>query len=288
MLSARLAPMAALSGEALEKTTRDIAARGARIRFAEAGAGKPLLLVHDYLSSRLAWDDVIDDLARVFHVIAPDLPGFGESEKPPPGRFAYGFHAFSESLVDLVAGLGLARVSVCGHGLGGAIALTMAANHPHVVDKLILVNSLLYPTRKDTLSRIATIPVVGSIAFKQMYGRTLFKSWLRGAIPAKRLDTHFDLFSGPAAREAAYATIVSMQDTRALMASVPRVTSPALVTCGRTAKSSPIDHGRRLARELKNARFEVFESGHSPAEECPAQFVETVSAFLRGKSRGGA
>ncbi|HEY8090501.1 MAG TPA: alpha/beta fold hydrolase, partial [Polyangiaceae bacterium] len=110
-------------------TVRDVAARGARIRFIEAGSGPPLLLVHDYLASRVAWDDVLPRLASRFHVIVPDLPGFGESEKPPPGRYRYDFEAFSESLVDLLAALGLGQVAVCGHALGGAVALTMAAAH---------------------------------------------------------------------------------------------------------------------------------------------------------------
>ena len=83
--------------------TRDVAVRGARIRFVEAGDGPPLLLVHDYLSSRVAWDDALPSLSKRFQVIVPDLPGFGESEKPPPSRYRYDFDAFSESLVDLIA-----------------------------------------------------------------------------------------------------------------------------------------------------------------------------------------
>ena len=85
---------------------RDVAARGARIRFVDAGRGAPLVLVHDYLASHVTWDDVLAPLSRRFRVIAPDLPGFGESEKPPPGRYRYDFEAFSESLVDLVAAVG--------------------------------------------------------------------------------------------------------------------------------------------------------------------------------------
>src|SRR5580704_10246529 len=131
---------------------RDVAARGARIRFEEAGSGPPLVLVHDYLSSHAAWEDVIDPLARHFHVIAPDLPGFGESEKPPPSRYAYGFDAFSESLADLIAALRPGRVSLCGHAMGGSVALTLAANHAHLVDKLLLVNPLVYPVRHDAFT----------------------------------------------------------------------------------------------------------------------------------------
>ena len=155
---------------------RDVAARGARIRFVEAGSGPPLVLVHDYLASRVAWDDVLPRLAENFHVIVPDLPGFGESEKPPPSRYRYDFEGFSESLVDLIAALDLGRVSLCGHAMGGAVTLTLAAAYAHIVNKLVLVNPLVYPQRPDALSRIASLPVVGPLVFKQLYGRTLFRS----------------------------------------------------------------------------------------------------------------
>src|SRR5262245_46614608 len=55
---------------------RDVSARGARIRFVEAGSGPPLLLVHGWLSSHLVWMDVLPHLAERFRVIVPDLPGF--------------------------------------------------------------------------------------------------------------------------------------------------------------------------------------------------------------------
>jgi pimeloyl-ACP methyl ester carboxylesterase len=271
-------------------TFRDVAARGARIRFAEAGSGPPLVLVHDYLSSHVAWGDVLPELARHFYVITPDLPGFGESEKPPPSRYSYGADAFAESLVDLVAALGVGRVSICGHGLGGAIALTLAANHPHLVDRLVLVSPVVYPADPDRVSRLAAMPFVGPVFFKQLFGRSMFRSYLRerayggtAPVPWDRIDTLFDAFNVPAAREAAYATMLSLLDTRALMASVPRVLAPALVACGRRAPACPVEHGRRLARELRAARFEVFECGHSPAEQSAGAFAQIAVAFLTDK-----
>jgi pimeloyl-ACP methyl ester carboxylesterase len=267
-------------------TTRDVAARGARIRFVEAGDGPPLVLLHDYLASRAAWDDVLPGLATRFRVIAPDLPGFGESEKPPPSRYRYDFDAFCESLADLVAALGLGRVSLCGHAMGGAVALTVAATYAHVVDKLVLVNPLVYPPRPDTLSRIAGLPILGPVVFKQLYGRSLFRSrFLEGAATndgaaSRRVDHFFDLFDVPAAREAAYATMHAMLDTRPLTASVPRVKAPTLVAWGRTNRAAPVEQGRRLARELGGARFEVFDCGRSPAEECPEAFTSAVVSFL--------
>jgi pimeloyl-ACP methyl ester carboxylesterase len=275
--------------------TRDVAARGARIRFVEAGSGRPLILVHDYLASRVAWDDVLPQLALNFHVIALDLPGFGESEKPSPNRYRYDFDGFSESVIDLVAALGLTRVSLCGHAMGGGVTLTVAATYPHVVRKLVLVNPLVYPPRRpDTLSRIASVPVVGPLVIKQLYGRALFRSrFLRDAkaapneAAALRVEQLFKLFDAPAAREAAYATMRTMLDTRPLTARVPRVVSPTLVAWGRANRTSPVEHGRRLARELGGARFEVFDCGPSPAEECPDAFARVVTAFL-GAGKAGS
>jgi pimeloyl-ACP methyl ester carboxylesterase len=262
-----------------QPVVRDVAARGARIRFVEAGSGAPLVLVHDYLASRVAWDDVLPRLARRFRVIVPDLPGFGESEKPPPGRYRYDFDAFSESLVDLLAALGVGRVSVCGHALGGAVALTMAAAHAHLVDRLVLVNPLVYPPRPDALSRIAGVPLLGPLVFKQLYGRALFRARFSNSAAARR-EHLFEIFDVPAAREAAYATMCAMLDTRPLTASVPRVTAPTLVAWGRSNRAAPVEQGRRLARELRGARFEVFDCGPSPAEEVPDAFASAVTAFL--------
>ncbi|MGH7269067.1 MAG: alpha/beta fold hydrolase, partial [Polyangiaceae bacterium] len=223
-----------------------------------------------------------------FRVIAPDLPGFGESEKPPPSRYRYDFDAFCESLADLIAAVGLGRVSLCGHAMGGAVALTLAATYPHVVDRLVLINPLVYPQRPDTLSRLATIPVLGPVVFKQLLGRSLFRTRF-GRMPAdrqeaavQRVEHLFDLFDVPAAREAAYATMLAMLDTRPLTASVPRVSSPTLVVWGRDDRAAPVEQGRRLARELGGARFEVLDCGRSPAEHCPEQLAQSVTAFLAG------
>src|SRR5690242_824168 len=86
------------------RITRDVTARGVRMRVVEAGSGPPLVLVHDVLVSHLEWGNVIERLAPRFRVIAPDLPGFGESEKPSPARYAYGIEAFAEAIVDMIAG----------------------------------------------------------------------------------------------------------------------------------------------------------------------------------------
>jgi pimeloyl-ACP methyl ester carboxylesterase len=280
--------MQAHSREKILPVARDVNVRGARVRFVEVGEGPTLLLVHGYLASHVSWEDVLPSLSSTFHVVVPDLPGFGESEKPSPSRYPYSFDAFAESLVDLVAALDLGRVSVCGHGLGGSVALTMAADHPDVVDRLVLVAPRVHEAQVDAVVRLAMQPVLGPIFFKQFYGPWLFANHFRKYVygplakwKAERVDYLYEVFNGPAAREAAYATMQSMLDPRSLVARIPRVTAPTLVAWGRHDRAQPVVNGRRLARELGGARFEVFESGHSPHEECPVPFVETVTSFLR-------
>src|SRR5258706_8233850 len=73
----------------VDRVTRDVTARGVRMRVVEAGSGPPLILIHDILVSHLEFESVLGPLADRFRVFAPDLPGFGESEKPSPARYAY-------------------------------------------------------------------------------------------------------------------------------------------------------------------------------------------------------
>ena len=268
---------------------KDVTARGARIRFVEAGAGPdkaPLLLLHDFCAARELWDSSIPKLAEKFHVLAPDLPGFGGSEKPDPQRYAYGWDAFASSLIDLVSALGLGRIHVCGHGMGGGIALSLAAHQPSLVHKLVLVSALVYPPQEHALERTGRLPLVGALLWRQAMSRALFRSYVHSTvysgatrIPAHRADELYERFNTPGARQAAHATLVAKADTRPLIAHLPRVTADTLVVWGRDDQIAPVEHGRRLAREL-HGRFEVLESGRCPPDEKPDVFAATMSRFL--------
>jgi pimeloyl-ACP methyl ester carboxylesterase len=276
----------------VETSLRDLAAHGARIRFEEAGAGPPVLLLHDLLSSRLEWRSVVEALAPKHRVVACDLPGFGDSEKPPPSRFAYTLGAFAEAVCDLAGALGLGRVSVVGHGLGGSIALVLAARHPSVVERLVLVGPYVYAPPRSALVRLAQVPVVGGIAFKQLAGARLFRAHFRQAfapassVPWDRVATHLEQWGSPAGREAAQATLEALFDLRPVSARTDSVRTPALVVWGRDDALAPVDGGRRLARELADARLELLECGHSPPEELPEAFAALASAFLGRRARG--
>ncbi len=267
---------------------RDLTASGVRLRVAEAGSGPPVVLLHDLLLDHRSWDGVVERLLGEFRCVAPDLPGFGESEKPPPSRFPYGVEAFAEAVADLYAGLELGRAAVVGHGLGGAVALRLAAEHPELVSKLVLVDSLCYEAPRDLMRRVALLPVVGSFLFKQIWGRASFRAFFRetllsstAAVSNERIDAFYDAFNTPAARGSALATLRATVDTRTVVATTTRVQTPTLVVWGRWDKIYPSGNGQRLAREIRGAGFELMDAGHTPQEERPAELAHAIARFLR-------
>ncbi len=233
------------------------------------------------------WAEVGGILGDRHRLLAPDLPGSGESEKPPPARFAYGIDAFAHTVADLYAGLSLSRTALVGHGLGGAVALTLAAKHPELVERLIVVDAWCYPSPPLLEQRLAQTPFLGGLVFKQLWNRTSFRSFFarrlghRGAIPVDRIDRYYDAFSTPAARSCALATLRATVDTRSVAAQVGRIQAKTLVIWGRHDAWIPAAFGRRLSREIRHAGFLLLDAGHCPQEERPEEVAKAITDFIQ-------
>src|SRR3954447_9966417 len=115
------------------------------IRFLEAGAshtGPPLLMLHGYRSSANNWlPNPLSALAAEHHVIAPDLPGLGRSGEMP----SYGLPEYAVMLYAFLDALAIGAVNLLGHSMGAQVAIAMAANRPHRINKLVLVDSAGLP-----------------------------------------------------------------------------------------------------------------------------------------------
>src|SRR5688500_12861549 len=109
----------------------------------ELGAGPPVLLLHGWPTSSFLWRNVMVPIAWRNRVIAPDLAGFGGSDKPVDAT--YDFELFEQTIDELLAALGVDRVALAVHDLGGPIGLHWAVNRPDRVTKLALLNTLVYP-----------------------------------------------------------------------------------------------------------------------------------------------
>jgi pimeloyl-ACP methyl ester carboxylesterase len=272
------------------RVLRDVTASGVRLRVAEDGNGPAVVLLHDLLFDHTSWDGVIEALRGRFRVVAPDLPGFGHSEKPPPSRFPYSIDAFAEAVADLYGGLELGRAAIVGHGLGGAIALTLAARHPELVARLVLIDALCYRVEFDLYQRVALVPLFGGFVFKQLWGLSSFRAHFRDTlllprarIPNERIDHYYRMFNTPAARGSALATLRATVDTRAVVAQTARIQTPTLVVWGRADRVVPAGYGQRLAREIRGAGFEIVDAGHAPHEEHPTELAAIMARFLRAE-----
>jgi haloacetate dehalogenase len=112
------------------------------LRVRHGGSGPPLLLLHGYPETHLAWGLVAGELARTSTVVAPDLRGYGDSSKPAavPGHESYGKRAMAEDCIALMGGLGFDAFDVVGHDRGGRVAYRMALDHPEVVRRLTVLD----------------------------------------------------------------------------------------------------------------------------------------------------
>src|SRR6476646_5161612 len=111
---------------------------GQHVAYRDAGRGDVLLLIHGMAGSSSTWRAVLPTLSENYRVVAPDLPGHGESGKP---RGDYSLGAFAAWLRDLLNELEIDRVTVIGQSLGGGVAMQFAYQHPDYCDRLVLIGS---------------------------------------------------------------------------------------------------------------------------------------------------
>ncbi len=121
----------------------DLVVENRHIHYREAGAGDCVLLLHGWPTSSWLWRDVMPALAGEMRVIAPDLPGFGLSEKRIEDSYSFRYHErFLSAFLDQ---LDIDRCDLVVHDLGGPVGVYWALEHPERVRRLAVLNTLLYP-----------------------------------------------------------------------------------------------------------------------------------------------
>ncbi|NDZ96179.1 alpha/beta fold hydrolase [Streptomyces sp. SID6673] len=265
---------------------------GDRVAYRDAGDGDTLLLIHGMAGSSATWDAVIPALARRYRIIAPDLPGHGESDKP---RGDYSLGAFAAFLRDLLDEIGIDKVTVIGQSLGGGVAMQFTYQHPDYCERLVLIGSgglgpdvnwmlrfLAAPGAEFILPVIAPKPVL-------RVGETV-RSWASSAgIRSPRADQTWRAYaslSDAATRRAFLRTLRAVVDHRgqavsALNRLYLNAELPTQLIWGDKDNIIPVAHGIAAHEAIPGSRLEILPGvGHYPHAEAPDEVVRILDDFL--------
>lgn len=262
---------------------------GVRVHYQEAGDADapPMILIHGFATSNLVWSKVfLEFAAGGFRVIAPDLLGYGYSDKPHDLDYTIARQA--EMVFDFMKDLGLERAVLVGSSYGAAVAATVALDHPGMVEKLILVGAVNNnrPTRY-LLMRLFGSPIIGDILSPLLVGSRLLlrkrmkrvydkHSWV---LDERRVEArHLPLRTRNAHR--AIIRTVRRWDAERVSRDAHLLTQPTLLLWGDTDREVPLQDGERLHEAIPGSRLIVFRyCGHLPHEEYPERFTRLVVEF---------
>ena len=275
--------------------TCEITLHGHRVSYRCGGKGPLLVLVHGITSSSASWEPVLPALAEHFTIIAPDLLGHGQSDKPA-GDYSLGSHA---CLVrDLMLALGHEQGTIVGHSLGGGIAMQAAYQFPELVGRLVLVSSgglgrevslflraVTLPGAELVLPLIASRPILDAGgAISRALGRIGLQAGSDLAEIARGIASLNEIGARRAFVHTARAVIdscgqrVDARDRLYLAEAVP-----SLLVWGDGDPIIPAEHGRRAHELMPGSRLEVFQdAGHFPHADEPLRFSRVLRDFVAG------
>jgi pimeloyl-ACP methyl ester carboxylesterase len=266
---------------------------GYRRAFIYTGHGPAVLLIHGIGDCADTWREVIPRLAEHHTVIAPDLLGHGRSEKP---RADYSVAAYANAMRDLVSVLGIDRVSVVGHSLGGGVAMQFAYQFPERCERLVLVSSGGVCPEVHPLLRLAAAPNTDLfLPLMRLAGTRLVTHWFLSAlqllgtdlgVDSQELMRMFDSLPDLNTRRAFLRTLRSVVDWRGqaiTMLDRCYLTQgmPTLLIWGSRDAVIPAHHAEIAHAAMPGSRLSVFEgAGHFPFRHDPERFVSVLGSFL--------
>jgi pimeloyl-ACP methyl ester carboxylesterase len=247
-------------------------------------ASEPLVLVHGWAMSHFMWRDVIARLvAAGQRVVAVDLPGFGESDRPSPARFDYAPAAQATWLLRLLDTLDVGRVRLVGHSMGGAVGVHAAAHDPERVRELVVVDGALLPPRLPAITALLRVPRLGPAALRTGSRQAIMARFMRQelyadarAVTPELVRYVWERLHRPGGVEAAHAAFLSVLDPAASRAAWDRLRVPARLVWGEHDRLFPLDRVRALGGAGRPLTV-ITGAGHSPAEE---QAAATARAIL--------
>jgi haloacetate dehalogenase len=276
-------------------------ANGIRQHFLEAGSGPPVVLLHGFPETSFAWRFQIPVLAKNYRVIAPDLRGYGETDKPPGG---YDKRNMANDLICLLNSLELKKIALVGHDRGARVATRFAKDHPEFLDRLVVMDNV--PTRIVarefdaekakaywffTFNLVPDLPEALITGREELWLRHLFSDWCYNphTISGEAFETYVKAYRRPGAIRGAMADYRANAEDNAqdrLDAAV-KIGCPVMALWGADfyAVAGMFDMAavwKEMAEDLQI--FSIPQCGHLPQEEQPEIVNKLLAEFLAGWS----
>lgn len=263
------------------------------IGYQHLGEGHPLVLLHSFGPghSALEWRGVAEILAARYRVYAPDLLGWGESDKP---SITYDSELYIRQLVDFMQDVVGSKATLVAAGLPAAYAVQVAADHPELVSSLALIVPLgidLHgdePDIKDAVvHRLLRLPVLGRSALNIFTSRSGISTHLRREIYASPeavddtlVEEHYRI-SHAAGAQAALAAFLSGYLNHGVRDELSRLDLPVWLAWGRHSVSPSVETADLWLRHLSAANLDVLERcGTLPHAESPSELSQKLEQFL--------
>lgn len=269
---------------------------GLRIFYREAGPkdAPTLVLLHGYPSSSRMYEPLLRALSDRYRLIAPDYPGFGHSDAPPPADYAYTFDHLAETMGGLLDRLGIGRHALFLQDYGGPVGFRMAVTRPDQVRALIVQNANAYPeglgAKWAGIARYwddpAAHPEIAE-AFMSLEGarqRHIGDSPNTGAYDPDSWTDEFAMLSRPGQREIQAALLY---DYRTNPAAYPAWQAwlrahrpPTLVLWGCYDPSFIVPGGLAYGRDVPDAEIHLLDAGHFAMDERAGEVTALTRDFL--------
>jgi pimeloyl-ACP methyl ester carboxylesterase len=263
---------------------------GARVYYYAAGtrgAGEPVVLIHGFPTSSHLWAGVVPLVPSGHRVIVPDLLGFGRSDPPlATGRAAdLSVRGHADRILALLDELRVERACLVGHGIGAAIALSVADRHPGRATRGCLVNAVTaasWPTRAARMARAAAAlsAVLPSSTLVSVVRRMLARG-----LPASVHVTHVaDQYLRPFAAPGGSTTLVrhlrALSVRPTLSPSSQRFAGPTAIVWGAQDDVLLIADARLLQAAMPQATLDIIAGGHIAPVESPEQVAAVLTRLL--------
>ncbi len=260
-----------------------------RISTLTAGQGETVICIHGLGGTKASFLTTIAALSGERRVIAMDLPGFGDSEKP----LGAGYDApyFAEAVIGLLDGLGIERAHLVGNSMGGRVAIEVGLLHPDRVRSLVLLAPALAWLRDRRWRWLLRGPLP-KLGLVQPAPRVITEQLVRGLVPGGRdgwtaagIDEFLRSFLTPRGRVAFYesARNIYMDEPhgeQGLWTRMEKLEPPSLFVWGEHDTLVPIGFEKHVERVLPQAEHLELDCGHVPQMEEPKQTHEAMAEFL--------